>query len=257
MTALIGGLFLVWAVRLVWLSVSAWLIDQRLLWRATEQLAAARDLHDALLQSITGLVLRFHYASETVDEDGPARGALRSALQLADTVIVESRERVQHLGLEVSRGLSLGERIAQSARGLRCGDLREIHFHESGHRPPLSPLIDAEVWHLCHEMFVHFYQHDAPEGLEIALVYDEDYFSLRCSHPPASTVKTGPPAKSRTTWRADELRMYARTLGLRLRSGRGSGNQVVMELRFPSSVAYSHDSTLAGRLLRLLRPAAR
>jgi hypothetical protein len=69
---------------------NAWLEE-----RVRERTHAASELNDTLLQSIHGLMLHFHYAYEALAEDDPARPMLKEALQRADTLIVEDRDRVQ------------------------------------------------------------------------------------------------------------------------------------------------------------------
>jgi signal transduction histidine kinase len=71
---------------------NAWLEE-----RVRERTHAASELNDTLLQSIHGLMLHFHYAYEALAEDDPARPMLKAALQRADTLIVEDRDRVQSL----------------------------------------------------------------------------------------------------------------------------------------------------------------
>jgi signal transduction histidine kinase len=71
--------------------------NARLEERVRERTRVARELNDTLLQSIHGLMLHFHYASEALAENDPARPMLKAALQRADTAIVEGRNRVQLL----------------------------------------------------------------------------------------------------------------------------------------------------------------
>jgi signal transduction histidine kinase len=71
--------------------------NARLEERVREHTRLARELNDTLLQSIHGLMLHFHYASEALAENDPARPMLKAALQRADAVIVEGRNRVQLL----------------------------------------------------------------------------------------------------------------------------------------------------------------
>ena len=65
--------------------------------RVRERTRTVRELNDTLLQSIHGLMLHFHYACEALAENDPARPMLKAALQRADTLIVEGRDRVQLL----------------------------------------------------------------------------------------------------------------------------------------------------------------
>jgi signal transduction histidine kinase len=74
---------------------------RRLQARLAEQLAAReridRELHDALLQSVGGLILRFQTATERIPQNDPTRQMLEEALKQSDEVLAEGRERL--LGL--------------------------------------------------------------------------------------------------------------------------------------------------------------
>lgn len=57
----------------------------------------ARELHDTLLQGFQGLMLRFQSAVEQLPRGAPARDTLEGALERADDVLMEGRERVRAL----------------------------------------------------------------------------------------------------------------------------------------------------------------
>src|SRR5258708_10494362 len=54
-------------------------LRERLELRANERVRIARDLHDTLLQALHGLMLRFHYATESHSENQPVREMLPNA----------------------------------------------------------------------------------------------------------------------------------------------------------------------------------
>ncbi|WP_380784807.1 two-component regulator propeller domain-containing protein [Sphingomonas sp. R86521] len=64
--------------------------------RTDERERIARELHDTLLQGIQGLMLRFHVAALSVPE-GSTKAGLEDALDRADEVLLEGRERVRDL----------------------------------------------------------------------------------------------------------------------------------------------------------------
>jgi signal transduction histidine kinase len=57
----------------------------------------ARDLHDTLLQGFQGLVLRLQAVANRLPAAREARSRLESALERADAVLIEVRDKVQHL----------------------------------------------------------------------------------------------------------------------------------------------------------------
>jgi signal transduction histidine kinase len=57
-------------------------------------------LHDTLLQGVQGLLLNFHVAAQKVAADHESKEALEKALDTADRIIVEGRNRVNRLRSE-------------------------------------------------------------------------------------------------------------------------------------------------------------
>ena len=57
----------------------------------------ARDLHDTLLQSVQGLILKFHAVSKQIPADLPAHDALEKTLDHADQVLAEGRDSIRNL----------------------------------------------------------------------------------------------------------------------------------------------------------------
>ena len=81
-------------------------VTRRLKRQSDEKLRVARELHDTLLQSIHGLMLHFHFATEALPENEPARGPLLAALARADVVFVKAQRRIEQLRDEASAGTS-------------------------------------------------------------------------------------------------------------------------------------------------------
>jgi signal transduction histidine kinase len=116
-------------------------LKERLKERSSERIRIARELHDTLLQSIHGLMLRFHFATEALPQDEPARQSLQVALSRADEVILEGRRRVQDLRDEVSDATDFATQIAAVATELvqdRSGSTHEyassLRRKTCGHR---------------------------------------------------------------------------------------------------------------------------
>ncbi|MDH7974749.1 triple tyrosine motif-containing protein [Sphingomonas sp. AR_OL41] len=65
--------------------------------RAEERERIARELHDTLLQSVQSLTLRFQLAADDLPAGTPARASLITAIDTADKVIAEGRDRVRDL----------------------------------------------------------------------------------------------------------------------------------------------------------------
>jgi signal transduction histidine kinase len=64
--------------------------------RLAERERNAREMHDTLLQGIQGLILRFQAAAERIPKREPAREMMERALERADQVLEESRDRANN-----------------------------------------------------------------------------------------------------------------------------------------------------------------
>lgn len=68
----------------------------------------AHDLHDSLLQSVQGLILRFQLIAEEIPGDRPERASMEAALDEAEELLRASRDQLQGLRTrdlsELSRG---------------------------------------------------------------------------------------------------------------------------------------------------------
>ena len=88
---------------LLWLAYSLRLravasrIRMRMAERMGERERIARDLHDTLLQSVQALTLRFQLVVDELPVKELARPALEAAIDRADQVIAEGRDRVKEL----------------------------------------------------------------------------------------------------------------------------------------------------------------
>src|SRR6266496_4177654 len=65
--------------------------------RLEERERIARDLHDTLLQSVQGLILKFDAAGRRIPAGDPARVEIEKTLEQADQVMAEGRDRVRNL----------------------------------------------------------------------------------------------------------------------------------------------------------------
>ena len=152
--------------------------------RVGERSRIARDLHDTLLQSFHGLLLRF----QTVSYLLPARPAeakqqLDGAIEQAAKAITEGRDAVQGLRASTVEGND----IAVAIRTL--GD--ELASDVSAHSPPalrvavegeardLSLIVRDEIYKIATEALRNAFRHAKAERVEVEVRYDNDEFRLR------------------------------------------------------------------------------
>jgi signal transduction histidine kinase len=158
--------------------------DMTLEARVSERTRIARDLHDTLLQSFHGLLLRFQAVFMLLPERATeAREKLRSAIEQAASAITEGRDAVQ--GLRAStverNDLALAIRTLGEELQDRPSNHRPATFRVAveGHARDLHPLLRDEIYKIAAEALRNAFHHAQAKQIEVEVRYDDDQFRLR------------------------------------------------------------------------------
>jgi two-component sensor histidine kinase len=147
--------------------------------RLGERERIARELHDTLLQGIQGLILRFQAAAVRIPNSEPARQLMDSALDRADEVMAEGRDRVRHLRVSVGATKDLAEAFTQAGQELSRGTNVEFAVVVEGDMRPLHPLVLDEAYWIGHEALVNAFQHAEGTRIEVEIAYDQNKWRIR------------------------------------------------------------------------------
>jgi signal transduction histidine kinase len=177
-------LLLVWCAHLYRLHQLAKEFNIRLQERVGERTRVARELHDTLLQSFQGLLLRFQTASELFPtRPAEAKQTLDSAIEQAAQAITEGRDAVQGLrsSTVVTNDLALavttlGEELAG---GETNPNAAEFHVGVEGTPRDLHPILRDEVYRIAGEALRNAFRHAEARRIEVEIRYDERQFRLR------------------------------------------------------------------------------
>lgn len=111
--------------------------------RTLERTRIARDLHDTLLQSVQGLMLRFQTVADQLPADPAQHAALERALAQAEQMVVEARHRV----LDLRTGAT-GDPLANLsafAEPLVAGTGVALEIDRVGRTRPIVPAVADEL----------------------------------------------------------------------------------------------------------------
>jgi signal transduction histidine kinase len=177
-------LLLVWSVHRYHLHQLTIQFNVRLEERVNERTRIARDLHDTLLQSFHGLLLRFQTASELFPtRPAEAKQTLDSAIEQAAQAITEGRDAVQGLrsSTVVTNDLALaintlGEELAG---GETNPNAAEFLVGVEGTPRDLHPILRDEVYRIAGEALRNAFRHAEARRIEVEIRYDERQFRLR------------------------------------------------------------------------------
>jgi signal transduction histidine kinase/ligand-binding sensor domain-containing protein len=150
--------------------------------RVGERTRIARELHDTLLQSFHGLLLRFQAVSELLPDRSEAKEKLDSAIEQAAEAITEGRDAV--MGLRDSTVLSNDLAAAISAL---AGDLGvdanssppAFRVAVEGESRDLHPIVRDEIYRIAAESLRNSFRHARARQIEVEIRYDPEQFRLR------------------------------------------------------------------------------
>jgi signal transduction histidine kinase len=145
-------------------------IQMRMAERLGERERIARDLHDTLLQGVQGLMLRFQAVAEQFSATEAARGQLEQALDRADEVLVEGRERVHALRTS-EEGANLAELLESAAHRLRLDAAVDVRLTTVGVPRAVHPVVCDEILAIASEAMFNAFRHAIPTSLQIEVAY--------------------------------------------------------------------------------------
>ena len=214
--------------------------------RVSERMRIAREMHDTLLQSLQGLMLRFQAARNMLPrrpED--AMRALDGALTRADQAIAEGRDAIQGLRTAPVAPIDLadlltvmGQELADSQEA--ASDSPAFRVKVAGERQTLSPALQDELYRIGREALRNAFQHASARHIEAEILYDECRLRLRIIDDGKGIAPRVLEQGGRAGhWGLVGIRERAKRMGaqLDLRSEPGAGTEV--QLTVPSSVAYA------------------
>lgn len=164
------------AAAIVWLfyRVRIKLVSDRLRLRLEERIAEreriARDLHDTLLQGVQALIFRFHAVAARIDDRQKAHALMEQALNQADQVVAEARDRVVQLRQLKAEG-SLPQKLETSAARILADSNIAVKLTVEGTPRPLAALAEEELVSIADEFMVNTMEHSGARHLEIAVNY--------------------------------------------------------------------------------------
>jgi signal transduction histidine kinase len=145
--------------------------------RLEERERIARDLHDTLLQSVQGLILKFHAVSKQIPVDTAAYDALEKTLDHADQVLAEGRDSIRNLRVHSA---SLTD-LPAAFRAVAEETSRDAIFKTvvEGHARELHPLVLEECYCIGREAIINALTHSEGQHVEVEITYDSRQFRLR------------------------------------------------------------------------------
>ena len=227
--------------------------NMRLDERVSERTRVARDLHDTLLQSFQGLMLRFQVVDELLPE-GKAKKELEKALERADQAMAEGRSAVFDLRSSATVTNELPHAVKALGEELATQDSAAFHLVLEGESRDLHPIVRDEIYRIAREALRNAFSHAGANHIETEVTYGARAFRLRVRDDgrgiPAEILEEGRPGH----YGLPGMRERAKQIGGKLEIWSGDRTGTEIELNIPGSVAYG--TTAGHSRFRLFRKKA-
>lgn len=231
--------FMVWVtVKIRVRQVSARMRD-RFAERLAERERIARELHDTLLQSTQGLILKFQAVANRIAPADATSVMLKDALDLADAELVEARNRI--LNLRESADPSGGLADALTAFGEELARAHSVTFRATveGRQRRLQPVAKDEIYRIGREALLNAFRHARAATVEAQITYAATDFRLRIRDDGVGMDEDVARAGVPGHWGLRGMRERALRIGgqLDIRSRPGSGTELALQLDAKSAYA--------------------
>ncbi len=219
--------------------------------RVAERERIARELHDTLLQSVQGLILSVHAASRQlasrIPSGDPAIEILAKALQHADQVVAEGRDRVLDLRTpsvdfsDLPRALTtLGEELS----ALHSTAFRSI---TEGKPRALNADVKDEAYLIGREALLNAFRHAQANSVEAQFIYGAADLRVRIRDDGVGLGTGIDESGGRPGhWGLTGMRERAEKIGAKIDIWSRAMAGTEIELVIDASIAYQRDSR-AGR----------
>jgi signal transduction histidine kinase len=221
--------------------------------RLAERTRIARELHDTLLQSFQGLMLRLQVVDDLLPQ-GKAKEQLEQSLERADQAIAEGRSAVYDLRSSAITTNDLAQAVRALGEELATQDSTAFHLVVEGSMRDLHPIIRDELYRITREALRNAFSHAAAHHIETEITYGERTFRLRIRDDgqgiPPELLEAGRAGH----YGLSGMRERAQQIGARFEIWSGAKAGTEIELSVAGSIAYR---TSPGRpLFRLFRKKA-
>lgn len=211
--------------------------------RVSERTRIARDLHDTLLQSFQGLLLRFQSVSKILPaRPVEAKQRLDSALDQAAQAITEGRDAVQGLRSSAFETNDLANGITAIAAELTSDssaiDLPVIDVEVQGAPRSLNPVVRDEAYRIAAEALRNAFRHAQAGRITVEIRYDKRHFHLTVRDDGTGIDDEAIRQQPAGHFGLHGMRERAEIVGGRLEVWSKHGTGTAVELSIPGAVAY-------------------
>jgi signal transduction histidine kinase/ligand-binding sensor domain-containing protein len=226
--------------------------NMRLEERVSERTRIARELHDTLLQSFQGVLLKFHAVTYVIlDRPAEAQKTLETAIEQARQAITEGRDAVQGLrssslvSSDIAQAIStFGEELATTPTGQNSPSFRVL---VEGVPRDLAPLLRDEIYRITGEALRNAFRHAHAQRIEVEIRYDQWQLRLRVRDDGKGIDPTILNGRGRPGhYGLPGMHERAKLVGGKVAVWSELNSGTEAELTIPASIAYAKSSAARG-----------
>jgi signal transduction histidine kinase/ligand-binding sensor domain-containing protein len=174
--AMSAGIWILYLARLKRLAEE---FQMRLEERVGERTRIAQELHDTLLQNITGLALQISGLAKRVPGPESLKASLNDLRQQAEDCLREARQSVWDIRSPESESIDLAAEIVASGTQLTTGRSAQFSFRTDGQSYEVPANTRQQLLRIAREAITNSAQHAEASRIEVRLVYKRDSVMLR------------------------------------------------------------------------------
>ena len=172
-----SGILMLWQMYLLRIRQVRRQLQTRLRAQIDERERIARELHDTVLQSAQGLVLFVQSLAGRLERNDPMRKEAAVALDRADDLISEARDRVSDLRM-AGVDVHIESMIAQFGADLFKNQAVHVAITSGTRSHVLSPSVAEDIYRICREALTNIYLHANASTVTVAIDYDASSFKV-------------------------------------------------------------------------------
>ena len=146
--------------------------------RFHERERIARELHDTLLQSVQGMMLSFQAVADSLPKESSARHAMERALDRADQVMAEGRDRITGLRGEIAPAEDLAVAFQLLQQEVDASVSVAYRVSNVGQPLPLRNEVRDVFYQVGREAVFNALRHAQASQISVTFTYAKDRFEM-------------------------------------------------------------------------------
>jgi signal transduction histidine kinase len=199
--------------------------------------------------------MRFHLATQSIPTSEPARAEMEGALDSADSLLVESRERIRDLRHEAIELASLPEALTALGKEFAVPRNWELRVITRGIEADLNPITYQDIYAIAKEALVNAFRHSRASVIQADIHFEPHRLQIEVTDDGIGIdpdILNG--GRRADHWGLAGMQERADSLGAELKLSVLPEGGTRVKLVIPGAMAYRHvaNPSVFGTLYRAL-----